>query len=110
LEWFGALEGAEDARRNQSKLGRLLRTFKNRILLNIRLAIDESSAKSERHLYRFVTVGAAPKLEKLSESGQNTPKSPPEVGTSGTLGTSKGSMLTRGDISFDAHAIEIARV
>jgi len=104
LGWFGALEGAEDSRKNQSKLGRLLKMFKNRVLLNIRLAVDESSAKSERHQYRFVPAGATPKPAKLPESGQNNQKSPPEVGTSGTLGTSKGSTLTRGDIPFDAHA------
>jgi DNA polymerase I-like protein with 3'-5' exonuclease and polymerase domains len=51
-----------------------------------------------------VPAGATPKPAKLPESEQNNQKSPPEVGTSGTLGTSKGSTLTRGDISFDAHA------
>ena len=55
-----------------------------------------------------LAVGATPKLEKLSESGQ-TPKSTQELGTSGTLGSSKGSSLTRGDILLDAHAIERAR-
>jgi hypothetical protein len=60
LRWFGSLEGTDDARSNQTKLGMLLRTFKGRILAGIRLSIDESSLKSQQHRYRFTRLEQDP--------------------------------------------------
>jgi hypothetical protein len=60
LRWFGSLEGTDDARSNQTKLGMFLRTFKGRILAGIRLSIDESSLKSQQHRYRFTRLEQDP--------------------------------------------------
>jgi DNA polymerase I-like protein with 3'-5' exonuclease and polymerase domains len=69
LRWFGALEGTEDARKNQTKIGMQLRIFKGRVLGGIQLQIDESSAKSERHRYRFVRNLPASKGGDLGDLG-----------------------------------------
>jgi hypothetical protein len=63
LRWFGQLKETDDSRSNQTRLGTLLRTFKNRILVGIQLSIDESSAKSQQHRYRFTKVDRTPQSE-----------------------------------------------
>ena len=53
LAYFGGLEDAEDARKNQTKLGIKLSKFKNRELAGIKLLIDASLGNSAKHTYRF---------------------------------------------------------
>jgi DNA polymerase I-like protein with 3'-5' exonuclease and polymerase domains len=64
LRWFGSLQGSDDALKNQTKLGRDLRIFKNRILGGIKLLIDESNARADRHKFRFQSLGT-PKNPKM---------------------------------------------
>jgi DNA polymerase I-like protein with 3'-5' exonuclease and polymerase domains len=68
LHWFGPLENHDDARSNQSKLGRDLRVFKNRILAGVKLLIDESNARADRHKFRFQT----PETPKPAKSTPNS--------------------------------------
>ena len=56
LRWFGAFEGTEDARKNQTRLGIHLGRFKGRILGLIRLDINEMAAKSQDRRFSFVPV------------------------------------------------------
>jgi hypothetical protein len=79
LAWFGPMEGTEDARSNQTKLGIQLRIFKNRILGGIQLLLNDCSANSSRHLYRFIRVEKTPQREEVFES------EPPQVSTLDTL-------------------------
>ena len=85
LRWFGPLEDAEEARSNQSKLGRDLRIFKNRILGGIKMVIDESDVRSTRHKFRFQSLGTPQNAKIAPDLAQN-------LDTLDTLATSKGPM------------------
>jgi DNA polymerase I-like protein with 3'-5' exonuclease and polymerase domains len=76
LRWFGPLEGTDDARSNQTKLGLLLRTFKNCVLGGIRLSIDESTAKSQQHRYRFTRADGDNPHPTGSMPGKTAEKEP----------------------------------
>ena len=78
LRWLGSLEGTEDARKNQTRLGMFLVQFKNRILGSIQLFADDSAGKSQRRQFRFAQIG---------------------LDTLGTLGTFNGSLVTREEIN-----------
>ena len=80
LEYFGPLEEHPDARSNQTRLGLILQQYNMRILDDIQLQIDSSSANSGRHLYRFVKIrGDGPDIptpKNPSNNPENTPKTP----------------------------------
>ena len=56
LNDLGALNEGEDARKNKSKMMRVLRTFRGRILAGIQLRIKANSSKAERDEFMFTTL------------------------------------------------------
>jgi DNA polymerase I-like protein with 3'-5' exonuclease and polymerase domains len=67
LGWFGPMEGTEEARKNQTRLGIQLRIFKDRILGGIQLLLNDRSANSSRHLYRFTRIEKPPEPQEVLE-------------------------------------------
>jgi DNA polymerase-1 len=90
LRWFGPLEDADESRKNQTKLGLDLRIFKNRILGGIKMTVDESATRTDRHRFRFQRI-ASPDRAKSSTSAtsnpENAPNFPQKVETLETLET-----------------------
>ena len=52
LHWFGPLYDTS----NQAKFGRLVRTYKDRVVGGIRLLIDETDSNSTRHRFAFTKI------------------------------------------------------
>jgi hypothetical protein len=76
LEWFGSLEGTEDARKNQTRLGIVLGTFKNRVLNHIKMLVDDSAQKTKDRKFRFARV--ADEAESEAHYARARQEKPPQ--------------------------------
>ena len=94
LRWFGPLKDSEEERKNQTKLGLDLRIFKNRILSGIKMVVDESAARTDRHRFRFQRIAGPDRAKRstcATENPENAPNLPQKVETLETLETFSGS-------------------